>query len=501
MLKVGKMPPTFSANAFLLTDGSKKLFIKLLPWVIIFAAMVLAFGGRGFWQREFWYDEAFTGLIIAWPWRELFTGLTLDVHPPLYYFVLKGWGGVFGFSDLALRSFSVICFGGFLAFLYAFVRLGTKRKSLAIALLVFFAVNPFFVQYAQEARMYAFLALLVMAAAFFFLRALSASPSAWNADWFFFSFFLALAPLVHYTALLLPPSFLVAGGLFLRRQAAVPRYLIVFAGALLLPLLFFGPWYPYFREQLLNTVEAGWIGSFRTEELPGYLTAFFFGTEQSAYGHPPPRWLFGLVSPKLTGMVLGLAVFLLSQLSMLRRDDTHRFLRLCAQTGAFLVLTFLLLELDGKHLVLSRYLIIAVPFLLIAFALLVARLPQPFPVVLLSVYVCISFSLTPDFPRQDYRLLSQTLSEHSDRPIFFTNPFDYFIASFYNHAEREYLFYQEEGKDDVSGWVLFRRLPIFPSNSALPPGSVFVVRQTAPHDLFASMLVGKAGEFRIYQLP
>ena len=30
-------------------------------------------------------------------------------HPPLYFFLLKGWSLIFGYSELALRSFSVVC--------------------------------------------------------------------------------------------------------------------------------------------------------------------------------------------------------------------------------------------------------------------------------------------------------------------------------------------------------------------------------------------------------
>jgi len=36
----------------------------------------------------------------------------LDTHPPFYYLILKMWGNLFGWGELALRSLSAIFMAG-----------------------------------------------------------------------------------------------------------------------------------------------------------------------------------------------------------------------------------------------------------------------------------------------------------------------------------------------------------------------------------------------------
>jgi uncharacterized membrane protein len=60
-------------------------------------------------QRDFWYDEAYTGNLIRLSWDRLWSVLVSDVHPPLYIVLLKLYAAVFGDGVMALRSFSVAC--------------------------------------------------------------------------------------------------------------------------------------------------------------------------------------------------------------------------------------------------------------------------------------------------------------------------------------------------------------------------------------------------------
>src|SRR6202044_3809352 len=55
-----------------------------------------------------WHDEAFSALMIRYPWNEMFYRLGLDVHPPMYYIALRLWHYVFGNSMWSLRGFSIL---------------------------------------------------------------------------------------------------------------------------------------------------------------------------------------------------------------------------------------------------------------------------------------------------------------------------------------------------------------------------------------------------------
>jgi len=86
---------------------------------------------RGLAAAEFWYDEAFSALLVRKNWGEMWALIAQDVHPPLYYIGLKLWAGVFGYADFALRSFSAV-FGVLLIFLCRFrikIFLSSIRRS------------------------------------------------------------------------------------------------------------------------------------------------------------------------------------------------------------------------------------------------------------------------------------------------------------------------------------------------------------------------------------
>src|SRR5690348_1185553 len=55
-----------------------------------------------------WHDEAFSALYLHYSWHEMFYRITLDVHPPLYYVLLRWWNYLFGWGLLSLRGFSIL---------------------------------------------------------------------------------------------------------------------------------------------------------------------------------------------------------------------------------------------------------------------------------------------------------------------------------------------------------------------------------------------------------
>lgn len=75
-------------------------------------------------------------------------------HAPLYFLLLRFWTQCFGSSVVALRSFSVLCSLLLLPIIYwlSWLLWGTDRAGwIAVGL---FAISPFMIAYAQEARPY-----------------------------------------------------------------------------------------------------------------------------------------------------------------------------------------------------------------------------------------------------------------------------------------------------------------------------------------------------------
>jgi uncharacterized membrane protein len=131
------------------------LWLGIATAVVLVVALVLRF-----WTRsDLWLDEALTVNIAKQPLHTLPTFLKRDGAPPLFYVLLHGWMGVFGDSDLAVRSLSGVIGVVTVPLVWlAGRRFGGRTAGWAAMLLV--ATSPFAVRYDTETRMYALLALL-----------------------------------------------------------------------------------------------------------------------------------------------------------------------------------------------------------------------------------------------------------------------------------------------------------------------------------------------------
>lgn len=141
------------------------------PWPLLLALTLFALGLRLFNLdlRSIWLDEAYSLNLARADWAGILWGAKLDIHPPLYHLLLAGWIRLFGTSEWAARSLSVL-FGALLvpvAFLLA-RSLADRKAAWWTAALV--AVSPYFVELSRSARMGALLALFTALSWYFFLQ-------------------------------------------------------------------------------------------------------------------------------------------------------------------------------------------------------------------------------------------------------------------------------------------------------------------------------------------
>ena len=139
--------------------------------VLALVIVLLAFGLRVYRldTQSFAFDEGWTSYAIHHTWREMWRVLLPDNHPPLYYVTVKALAEVAGYSDFAVRMLSVLLGTALVAALYALGRaLSGPAGGLAAALLA--ACSPLMIYYAQEARMYSLLMLLVALSSYSLVR-------------------------------------------------------------------------------------------------------------------------------------------------------------------------------------------------------------------------------------------------------------------------------------------------------------------------------------------
>jgi mannosyltransferase len=213
--------------------SSERTWWPLAALIVLAAALRLPTLGA----QSLWYDEAFTAVHVFHP--SLSATLSAMVHtensPPLWYLLEWVDVRVLGDGAFALRLPSALAGIATVPVAWAIGReLSGRRAALIAAALV--AVNPLFVWYSQEARVYSLFVLASSVAILCFLRALAEPSRRRMAQ---FALACALALLTHYFfAFLLAPMVLwLLRTRTLRRAAAGAVAAIAVVGLALLPLV------------------------------------------------------------------------------------------------------------------------------------------------------------------------------------------------------------------------------------------------------------------------
>ncbi len=141
-----------------------------LSYAVLFSVIILGMYIRvhNVGYRPFWLDELYSVSYAQLTIESLFKVLHTDIQMPLYFILLHAWIWIFGDSDRAVRSLSIL-FGllgiiGFFLLLRKGLRWGVNSCLIGLSLL---AVNPFHIYYSIEARTYS----LMFALATFYLTA------------------------------------------------------------------------------------------------------------------------------------------------------------------------------------------------------------------------------------------------------------------------------------------------------------------------------------------
>lgn len=139
--------------------------------VLMLAILILAIILRIIFidSRSLWLDEIFSLKMAENDVLDLVQEVVrIDNHPPIYYIILHYWISLFGDSELSLRAPSAIF--SFLSVYFTYkvgVLLFNKQTAIIAGLLL--STSTFSIYYAQEARMYSFLAFASVVSVYFLL--------------------------------------------------------------------------------------------------------------------------------------------------------------------------------------------------------------------------------------------------------------------------------------------------------------------------------------------
>lgn len=204
-----------------------------------------------------WGDEAFSAVAAQKPFLEMMGIVFRDTSPPLFYIISFLWFRIFGSSEIAIRSLSLLFYLGTTIVVFFLVKelFKEKKEAFLAAFLTFF--NPFLFPYAFEGRMYFSLLFFVVLSFYFLIKKsqwgyiLSASAALYCHH---FSFFALLAQFVW--------QLIKKKNLW----KAIKPYLII--------ALIYSLWlYPFYLQTKM--VAGGfWLGKPKLKDLLGIFTNF-----------------------------------------------------------------------------------------------------------------------------------------------------------------------------------------------------------------------------------
>lgn len=432
---------------------------KVFYWqlgIIILSALVLRFSPI-LWNRDFWYDEAFTGILLQSPWGEMNRMIFADVHPPLYYWLVKPLASLFNYSPMGIRLFSILMSLGSLISIFW---IGKKMFSLRTGILsaVFFAFSPFAIQYAQEARMYSLFGFLFLWAVWFFYQALKKNRFK---DWILWGIFGGLAFLTHYLSLFFFVLFYLVF-VFWRIIFDKKEWHKAFFGEKGFWLgtgtifIFFLAWVKIFIAHI-SKGNLGWIDVTYFSALPSTIQIFLFGHLPGIGGVPVAnafRELFDGSSVGLLVLIFGTILFVLNWQKNQKRKE---FFLLTGLSLGVLIFLILLSHLNIK-LYVSRYFM---PAALLVYLLLSGLILTFFQEKKAWLWTALIFAL--------FLIFLKPITYHSDwsqivflknygfitENVFITsNPFDYTSARYYFGEENVRYYNKNNPLEDFSGWVV-----------------------------------------------
>lgn len=136
---------------------------------------VLVFGAAVFaacaFNTNIWFDECYSVAAVSGDLSSLVPVLTDDVHPFLYYFLLKPVYHLGGGSLIVMRLFSALAMWLLALAGYTHVRAHISEKA-GLFFSLFCVISPASIKYAGEIRMYSFGALFIFFSAFYAYLAL-----------------------------------------------------------------------------------------------------------------------------------------------------------------------------------------------------------------------------------------------------------------------------------------------------------------------------------------
>ena len=225
-----------------------------------------------------WADEIFTMHVVDANWADATSLVLKDVHPPLYYILLKPFvdilSNIYPNRIVLAKLFSIIPFTLLLIFASKIIWKRYGYQTTYAYLLALFGTRV--IMYAIEIRMYS-LAMLFVTLAYLYANEIRLENK--NKDWILFTIFSILGAYTHYYAVICLSLIYFYLLYFCIKEKCIKKWIICFA----ITCLSYVPWLIVLADQLTR-VNEGWGSNLTFIDLAMFAIFPFYTNELISSG-------------------------------------------------------------------------------------------------------------------------------------------------------------------------------------------------------------------------
>ena len=480
-----------------------KHWLLVLVLIIILAVVTRAFGIT---KSSIWHDEGFSIMLSSRDWLGVWLGSARDVHPPLYYELLHGWGLLFGSSALALRSLSAV-FGVVVVGLGYFIVLKVGKKHNVAALAGFIlALNPFLIRYSQEARMYGVLGVFLLVAMLGVIY-ITQNHKDWRGYIIYVAGITAGLYTHYFTALVVISFWIYVVAIFMQTGSKKISILTNWRWWLanLAAVILFMPWVPNMLSQLTRGQGLGWLSRASAMTLNDTIWQFTTFTDGRAL------W------PVLYWVVPAILLVVIVAHTINDKTKAH-FSRLILLFSFFPILFALSISFF-RPIYHERYFVFAAIGLCMLLALAISEINAKNKILAaLLLFIVVSSQLVGirNVNSQSNHQMSTVMSglESSFKPddkLIAGELYVYFDSSYYNRTGLDIFLYTKQGRPNGYGesGLIYDKGIYLDSYNDIQSGRVWVIGKTGQHDYYdqvpsswklVSTFSAGYSEARLYQI-
>lgn len=368
--------------------------------------------------QSFWNDEGNSARLSERSIRLIIEGTASDIHPPLYYLLLRGWRELVGSTEFGLRAMSAFAGVLLVALVLPLSRIFRLPRLVGLSAMTLTALSVPLIYYSQELRMYMLLPLLAVGSTVALGRLLDQLSSEESNQWSVISkqwrstdyFSLLTVYCLLLTAGLYThyffPIILPLHGLMVLLWAGWRR-VVGWLGLVAVAVLLYAPWLPIALRPLGGNrgVPQAWTSFFgRTSNFFLYGRAFIVDRWPLALALLLLLGLFPLLRRQRAGLLPAfVAVPMAALITLNATDDEFAKFLLLSVPFLWLLILNLATQAASKRLMAATCLLLT------------------FTVAIFSLDALHETQTNPTLARDDYRGMANTITAESANPAVILN--------------------------------------------------------------------------------